>query len=132
MRRLSTVGLLVGVVLMSPSSEGATIGQSSSAAPSGGLFAPMRDSQPFENLFPNPLQPKAEETRKPLFKAQAGALQGAPASRVVCGMTIIPVDPAFDRRMRRSAPDRPPSSVTGAVQAPACEREVVAGSTSRR
>lgn len=118
--------------LMSRSSEGATIGQSSSAAPGGGLFAPTRDSKPFENLFPNPLQPKAEEERRPWFRAQAGALRDTPVPRVVCGMTIIPVDPAFDRRMRMPAPDLPASSVTGAVPAPACERKVVTGSTFRR
>lgn len=130
MRRLFTVGLLAGIVLMSPSSEGATSGQSSSAAPNGGLFAPTKDSQPFENLFPNPLHPKAEDARKPWFKAQADALQNTPVPRVVCGMTIIPVDPAFDRRVRAPAPDISTSS--GAVPAPACEREVSTGSTFRR
>ena len=78
--------------------------------------------QPFRNLFPNPLQPRAQAPPpKPLFavKPTPSAPSGA---RVVCGTVVVPVDPAFDAAIRRPAPDARPRPSSRSVPAPACEQ----------
>jgi hypothetical protein len=66
-------------------------------------------AQPFAKLF----QPSV-----PVVPGSGSARNAAP--RVACGMTLVPVDPAFDARMRRQPPDKPrPASKS--VQAPKCD-----------
>jgi hypothetical protein len=65
--------------------------------------APDRPSKPFSNLF----QPKVTPSLQ--------------TPRVACGMTLVPVNPAFDAKMRKDAPVKPkPSSRT--LRVTPCDR----------
>ena len=79
----------------------------SQLAPGG---SPTLPSKPFSTLF-QPSTPPAAPLRGPARST---------APRVACGMTLVPVDPAFDARIRRKAPDKPkPSSKS--VPTPKCD-----------
>ena len=43
------------------------------------------------------------------------------APSVVCGMTLVPVDPKFDAAIRRPAPDKPAPRI-GTITPPVCRR----------
>lgn len=74
--------------------------------------------QPFANLFPIPQQRRPEPAPRPrLF---TGAPPPSTGSRVVCGLTVVPVDPTFDASMRRSLPPGAPTPASRAVPAPGC------------
>ena len=83
--------------------------------------------QPQPNPSPSPPGSAGQE-RSPnlfgdLFKPSAGlaplpgAATGTP--RVGCGMTLVPVNPRFDARIRAAAPQKPLPS-TRSVQTPRC------------
>lgn len=72
---------------------------------------------PFGKLFLLPGQPGYEAPR---IVKQAAALAATGTPSVSCGTTMVPVNPAFDVRMRRNAPTDPKPQVR-AMQAPPCE-----------
>jgi len=89
-----------GQAILSPSPR-TTVG----AATPGAASQPAKN--PFANLFASELQPAT----KPLVAvALRSAVQIAPPRakghpRVVCGMTLVPVDPEFDAAMPRVVPE---------------------------
>lgn len=114
----------VGVIISSVASLGASGGaQSGIEAKRGGVItAPSGDRQPFKNLFPSPLQPRPDtEPRIPRFQFQQAPAGPTSGARLVCGMTVIPIDPRFDQAIRRSVPETAPRSAIRAMPAPACE-----------
>ena len=68
---------------------------------------PRAPTKPFASLFASQVQ----QTAKPLVSvtlpivAQIVAPPAAMRPRVVCGMTIVPVDPGFDAAIRHVAPE---------------------------
>jgi len=89
-----------GQTILSPSPR-TTVGAISSAAPS------LHTKNPFANLFASELQPPTKHSVAvalpgPVQIATPGA-KGHP--RVVCGMTLVPVDPEFDAAMPRVVPE---------------------------
>lgn len=129
MGRLFAIGVFAGVIAAPLAVDAAGPTQAQSALQGSALFAPTRDAQPFKNLFPSPLQPKAQAVPKPLFAVRPQVGRDTQGARVVCGMTLIPVDPAFDRAIRGATPERAPRPATRAVPAPTCEQGGDAGSS---
>ena len=65
-------------------------------------------AKPFSKLFQPRTQPPPQSPWKPDPAPSASPTPTAPPTpRVACGMTLIPVDPAFDARIRKEAPTRP-------------------------
>lgn len=87
-------------------------GQVSPPSPFSNLFrprSPVRPTQPAPapaQQFPGTPSPQADPSLAP---------------RVVCGMTLVPVDPQHDAAIRKQAPMTPKPSVR-AVPPPPCER----------
>ncbi len=61
-------------------------------------------ANPFVDLFPGPLiQKPAKPQVTPSFRLPDPVSPGSRSkSRVVCGLTMLPLDPNFDRAMRKS------------------------------
>jgi hypothetical protein len=75
--------------------------------------------KPFLRLF----QPPSPPPRTPLPPLTAPSVRPGPESdrpRVVCGTTLVPLDPGFDRAIRQHAPTRPRPSLR-AQTPPPCE-----------
>ena len=70
------------------------------------LFAPSKPSKPTRFLFP---------TRTP-------GVQPAPKPTVVCGLTLIPVDPNVDPKIRLEVPENGPRFSTRSVDPKLCRR----------
>jgi hypothetical protein len=73
-----------------------------------------RNSNPWGSLFqpptPQPPESAPQLPSAPRFFRVAPVNAGqasAPQSHVVCGTTVVPVDPTFDARIRRAAPTVP-------------------------
>jgi hypothetical protein len=68
-----------------------------------------RQPQPFGNLFGATVKPDREAAT--IFrKLDAPDTIAQPVTSVVCGLTLLPADPAVDARMRHGIPDGPKSS----------------------
>jgi len=76
-------------------------------APPEGSGRQRTPSNPFGNLF----------RPSPGLGRQPGSATEAP--RVACGMTVVPVDPRFDARFRKAAPQQPRPR-TRTLQTPTC------------
>ena len=89
--------------ILSPSPL-STVGATTPGAP------PQQAKNPFTNLFARELQPPAPA---PVTVALPIAVVSATPlvdkhPRVVCGMTLVPVDPDLDAAMRRVVPETGP------------------------
>ena len=111
MRRIFTLGFLALAVAPPRQSTAAGVSQAGrGASQGGGVAAPTRDRQPFKNLFPDPFAPGPEAAQKPLFKVRPVPSNATAGARVMCGMTVLPVDPAFDQAIRQPLAEAAPRS----------------------
>ena len=104
--RAISLFVLLGFTLVSPA---AAVTQTTVAPPFSKLFSP---STPL--LKPEaPLTPTAGNTANQMVRPPL-------APRVVCGMTMIPVDPAFDANIRRPVPSSGTKFTLKTVKPPVC------------
>ena len=134
MRHVFPIALVIYAITSPIGLWAAGGGQPASGSTQGGIFgASPHARQPFKDLFPSPLQPRSEAVPKPrLFKVRPSPPSRTSAASVVCGMTVLPVDPTFDAAIRRPRPKEAPESIIRAVPPPPCEHEAIAGSSPRR
>src|SRR5262245_6108086 len=92
--RVIGLTVLLGLALVSTASAAAQTDQSVSG-PFSKLFAPSP-----------PLKPDAptQQTDANVQRARAMLFMARPGARIVCGMPMVPVDPAFDAKIRRPVP----------------------------
>jgi len=131
MRMAVIVGLLMSVVV-SASDSGAAGAQRLDTPPAGGVngrgsmpnaVAPAPPGKPFANLFGSPLQRNPTSRLLPLFQASPVVPpESSTKPFVVCGMTLVPVDPNLDAAIRHTVPRGGVRWTIRAVPPPACER----------
>jgi hypothetical protein len=88
-------------------------------------FAQAPPPQPFGNLFGpvRPMTPKAVPLFAPLARDAAKNELGARPSRtIVCGMKLVPADPAFDASIRRATPDNSRAFTMRTAPPPVCRQ----------
>jgi hypothetical protein len=68
------------------------------------------------------LQVKPPSLPKAPLLGQPPAQRSAQGSRVVCGMTLIPVDPKIDAAIRHPIPENGPKFTIQTILPPACRR----------
>ena len=131
MRMAVIVVLLMSVVMSSDSRAAGEQQLGSAPAPGvngGRLFpqpvTPSTDVlRPFTNLFDTPLQPDSKSRQMVMFQALQN-LRSASNTKptVLCGMTLVPVDPNLDAAIRHTVPRDGVRWTVRAVPPPACER----------
>jgi len=102
---------LLSVLCVTSVAEGQTIqppSSQSAGAASAAAAASTERENPFANLFASHVQLSTRHLAPVVFPV---AVQVATPSsnrrpRVVCGLTVVPVDPQFDAAMPRVVPDR--------------------------
>ena len=103
--RVISLFALLGFTLVSPASA---LGQEQVAPPFSKLFRPSTPLvKPEASVSPN------ETTATPPFRPPV-------QPRVVCGMTMIPVDPTFDANIRRPVPPSGAKFTIKTVKPPVC------------
>jgi hypothetical protein len=88
------------------------------------LFVTSQRRNAFQDLFTGqlkldprpPLRPKAPSLGQP------PAQRSAQGSRVVCGMTLIPLDPKIDAAIRHPIPENGPKFTIQTILPPACRQ----------
>jgi hypothetical protein len=88
-------------------------------------FAQTKPLQPFGNLFGRmrPTTPKTVPLFAPLSRDASKNELGARASRtIVCGMKLVPADPAFDPSIRRTTPENSPAFTMRTAPPPVCRQ----------
>lgn len=85
--------------------------------------AQSRQRQPFRNLFPSPLVPMpGSAPRADLFKPLPPGPMPSRRAQVVCGTTVMLMDPKVDSGIRRDVPGASSSVIRG-VPPPTCGAE---------
>lgn len=134
MRHLCPIVLVIGMVLPPVGLRASDGQQLAQGSRQGGIVGATSDhGAPFQDLFQGSVQPQpsAGATPRPLATTPAKAGAG-PRANVVCGMTLVPTDPATDPGIRAPHPADGPKPTVRAVPPPSCEQDVVAGSSRRR
>ena len=87
-------------------------------------FAPTKPLQPFGNLFGRvrPVKPQTPLFTPPSRGAAKNNLGAQPSRTIVCGMKLVPADPAFDPSMRRAAPENGPTFMMRTAPPPVCRQ----------
>jgi hypothetical protein len=88
-------------------------------------FAEMQSPQPFGNLFGRvrPDKPQAAPLFTPPSRDMAkNGLAAQPSRTIVCGMKLVPADPAFDALIRRSVPENSPTFMMRTAPPPVCRQ----------
>jgi hypothetical protein len=93
------------------------------SAPSA--FAPTAPLRPFGNLFGRvrPVKPLATTLFTPPARGAAGKdLVAQPSRTIVCGMKLVPADPAFDAAIRHAVPENSPAFTMRTAPPPVCRQ----------
>ena len=88
-------------------------------------FAQAKPVQPFGNLFGRVRPDKTQGTLlfAPPSRDTAKQNLGAQPSRtIVCGMKLVPADPAFDASIRRAVPENGPTFMMRTAPPPVCRQ----------
>jgi hypothetical protein len=108
MRVISLIAILSFTLLVAPT---VAAPQSQVAPPFSKLFRPP--SSP----APGPATPVVPFDRK---SADKSALQSRLPARVVCGMTLVPVDPSLDPKIKRPVPSAGTKFTLRTYKPPVC------------
>jgi len=90
-----------------------------------GPAQPVQHSKgPFANLFGGGLQPQGRTPAEviPEGVSVTAAVPLNAGQRVVCGITVVPVDPGFDAAMPRVVPDKDTSFLIRRVPPSVCRQ----------
>ena len=109
---LRTAAVLAAVILSAAPSVAAAAAQPFSRLfPVPSIGSQLAPQLPFPGQRqPRPLQPPSRSTQ-PVTPGQP---------RIACGTKVVPVDPAYDARIRKQAPTRPKPSAR-IVPTPPCD-----------
>jgi hypothetical protein len=124
MRMNPTAALIVALMVGASALPRAAAAQPPSPSPPP-AFAQMKPLQPFGNLFGRvrPGKPQGTLLFAPPSREIAKNLLGAQPSRtIVCGMKLVPADPAFDSSMRRTVPENGPTFMMRTAPPPVCRQ----------
>jgi hypothetical protein len=81
--------------------------------------------QPFGNLFGRVRPDKAQGTllfTPPSRDIAKHGLGAQPSRTIVCGMKLVPADPAFDASIRRAVPENGPTFMMRTAPPPVCRQ----------
>jgi hypothetical protein len=125
MRTRSTVALVFALVVGASVLPRAAAAQQHPSPSPPPAFAQTKPLQPFGNLFCRVRPGKPQTT--PLFAppsrdASKNDLGARPSRTIVCGMKLVPADPAFDATIRRTVPENSPAFMMRTVPPPVCRQ----------
>jgi hypothetical protein len=109
--RVTSLFVLLGLTLVSPRAAAAQ----TSSTPRSTYSTPY-----FSKLFAPPSTPFFKPASSPDGSPADQTLPARQMPRVVCGMTMIPVDPSFDANIRRPVPPSGPKFTIKTVKPPLC------------
>ncbi len=125
MRKRTIVALVFALMVGASALPRAAAAQQPSPPSPPPAFAQANPVQPFGNLFGRVRPDKMPG--KPLFApvsrdAAKQTLGAQPSRTIVCGMKLVPADPAFDASIRRAVPEGGAAFTMRTAPPPVCRQ----------
>ena len=125
MRKRSTVALVFALMAGASALPRAAAAQQPPSPSPAPAFAQAKPVQPFGNLFGRVRPEKVPGTllfAAPSRDALKQHLGAQPSRTIVCGMKLVPADPAFDAAIRRAVPENGPTFMMRTAPPPVCRQ----------